>query len=369
MTMSGPEHFAKYPFLRESSAYIKEKGPSLDDILRGREYGRVRARGKERVMEALEKGEISPRPTSTGADILIEVLSYPVARIIVSAVNDSFLTKRYALAEAVRAHRLLEAEKTGLAMEIAGELGFDASVGDGDRIRLGFADYLHYSSAIRGSDWKLANQDFARGRVGLQRQRFVRLIQQAVQVKIEGELPFQLEKPVRDIFREDAREIKGALETHKKTFRPDDIGKLSVINLPPCMRKLLAMAQKGENIPHQGRFALTSFLHTLGMSADQIIKVFSLSPDFDPKKSRYQVEHITGVISSTEYSPPECSTMKTYSICFEPDDLCKRDWMTHPLKYYRAKSRRRAKGRQEITDETVKKEPVKDRKESGEKVQ
>jgi len=87
------------------------------------------------------------------------------------------------------------------------------------------------------------------------------------------------------------------------------------------MRKLLAMAQGGENVPHQGRFALTTFLHTLGMSADDIMKVFSVSPDFDPRKSRYQVEHITGVISGTEYTPPECRTMKTYGICF-PRTTC-----------------------------------------------
>jgi DNA primase large subunit len=120
------------------------------------------------------------------------------------------------------------------------------------------------------------------------------------------------------------------------------------------MRRLLSMAQMGENIPHQGRFALTSFLHTLGMSADDIIRLFSLSPDFDPKKSRYQVEHITGVISSTEYTPPECSTMKTYGICFDPDDLCKREWMTHPLKYYRTKmgKRRRTKDNSQQSDET-----------------
>jgi DNA primase large subunit len=78
------------------------------------------------------------------------------------------------------------------------------------------------------------------------------------------------------------------------------------------------------------------------MPANEIIKQFSLSPDFDPKKSRYQVEHITGVISSTSYTPPECNTMRTYRICFDPDDLCKQDWMTHPLKYYRAKTRRRS---------------------------
>ena len=107
------------------------------------------------------------------------------------------------------------------------------------------------------------------------------------------------------------------------------------------MRKLLEMIRAGENVPHSGRFALVAFLHTLGMDSEEILRTFSTSPDFDESKSRYQIQHISGEISGTEYTPPECSTMKSYGICFDPDDLCAREWMTHPLKYYRAKGKRR----------------------------
>jgi DNA primase large subunit len=106
---------------------------------------------------------------------------------------------------------------------------------------------------------------------------------------------------------------------------------------------LLAKTQAGENVPHQARFALTAFLHTLGLSANEIIKIFSQCPDFDERKSLYQIEHITGKISGKEYTPPECATMKSYGLCTEPDALCQLDWMTHPLKYYRAKLRAQKK--------------------------
>jgi DNA primase large subunit len=354
--MGGPEYFARYPFLRESSSYIRGKGPTLEKLLSGGEYARVRSRGRERVRDALENQEIKPGSTATRAECLIEILSYPLARIIVSAVNDTFLTRRYALAEAERAHILLQGETPGTVLDISKELGLDAAEDEpvrlmrnsqalqGIRFRVNFVDYLRYSSAMRGGTrgaWKLVNQELEKGHVHLPADKFLRIVQQAVQQKIESELPLELEKAIRDGFRDDVRELREKLENHKKKFRTDDVGKLSVVNLPPCMRRLLSMAQAGENIPHQGRFALTTFLHTLGMSADDIIKLFSLSPDFDVKKSRYQVEHITGVISSTEYTPPECSTMKTYGICFEPDSLCGREWMTHPLKYYRTKTGRR----------------------------
>ena len=114
------------------------------------------------------------------------------------------------------------------------------------------------------------------------------------------------------------------------------------------MRTMLAKVQSGENLPHSGRFALTSFLHSIGMSAEEILKLFGSSPDFDSDKSRYQIEHITGEISGTEYTPPECSTMKSYGICLDEDKLCKKEWMTHPLKYYRLKDRGTKKGKEKV---------------------
>jgi len=123
------------------------------------------------------------------------------------------------------------------------------------------------------------------------------------------------------------------------TFKAEDFGRIRVTKLPPCIRQLLAKVQAGENLPHSGRFALTAFLHALGMSPEEILHMFSTSPDFDESKTRYQIEHITGKISGTEYTPPECSTMKSYGICFGEDNLCKKEWMTHPLKYYRIKDR------------------------------
>jgi DNA primase large subunit len=95
------------------------------------------------------------------------------------------------------------------------------------------------------------------------------------------------------------------------------------------------------------------------MSADEIMNVFSASPDFDESKSRYQIDHITGEISGTVYSPPECSTMKSYGICFNEDGLCRKEWMTHPLKYYKVKDKSSKKGKKKKKEE--KDEPSQDR--------
>ena len=103
------------------------------------------------------------------------------------------------------------------------------------------------------------------------------------------------------------------------------------------MYNLLASIQNHENVPHSGRFAIVTFLHHIGLSNEEIYKVFGDVPDFAADVTRYQIEHITGTTSATEYSTPECATMKSYGLCPGGDLLCHQPWMRHPLTYYRRK--------------------------------
>jgi DNA primase large subunit len=92
-----------------------------------------------------------------------------------------------------------------------------------------------------------------------------------------------------------------------------------------------------------GRFALVAYLSSLKLSVNEILKLFSSAPDYEEDKTRYQVEHITGVSSSTSYKSPGCDKMRTYGLCAvdEVDDLCKK--IKHPLNYYHAKWRQEKK--------------------------
>jgi DNA primase large subunit len=192
---------------------------------------------------------------------------------------------------------------------------------------------------MRSKPWKLANQDLRKGYIALSKKRLARVIQRALQMKIQGELPQKVNDEILQTLKRYITDISKVVDEKKNTFQAQDFGKISVTKLPPCMRTMLAKVQSGENLPHSGRFALTSFLHSIGMSSEEVLKLFATSPDFDEEKTRYQIEHITGKISGTEYTPPECSTMRSYGICFDEDGLCKKEWMTHPLKYYRIKDR------------------------------
>jgi DNA primase large subunit len=337
-------HLAKYPFLRDAAEHVKDQGVTLEDLLGHQAFRSARARGKARVIDALEDGVVRFRPMGSPEEHLEEILSYPMARMLVSGVGDRFLIKRYALAEGVAMCERLEHEDLDALEEVAYQLGVRVTTDhdDADQIlvRMHFSDYLRFTSRMRSKEWKLVNIEVKGGDVTLGQVKFARVMQQALQDRIEEELPLPITDAILQALGDDLRELKDRTAIKRDQFKAEDFGKVSVENFPPCVKHLIGMAQAGENIPHSGRFALTAFLHHVGLSSDEILALYAASPDFDHSKTKYQVDHITGETSGTEYTPPECATMKSYGICFEPDSLCNhpKEYVKHPLSYYRIKN-------------------------------
>lgn len=350
---------ARYPFLKESAELLRQKGVTLDSLISSMAYERARTLGKERVLEAVEFAKVLERPIATETDAVNELLSYPVARMLVSCLGDEKFVRRYAIAEAKLANARLSREiervrerdakrgrapssgngGVGFVIRVADELGLEVQSID-DSLTVDFSDFLRFSSAIKSKSWKLVNQDVRNGRTVINENRLVRLVEQMTGDKIVSELPLPVNDTIIEALADDVEEIRQLLEQKRAEQPKRDFGRVSIVRFPPCMKKLLEMIRAGENVPHTGRFAIVAFLHTLGMDSETILSTFSTSADFDESKSRYQIQHITGEISGTEYTPPECSTMKSYGICFDPDSLCDKDWMGHPLKYYRLKGRK-----------------------------
>ncbi len=329
---------AKFPFLREAAAHIRAEKITLEELLTEAAYARARNLGKGRVIEALEKGPPTERVAIDAADQLAQLLAYPVARILVSANADHYLIRRFALREAMAAELRLETESDGLVLHLAAELGLDLRREDGG-FRLHFTDFLRYTNTMREPPWKLINQQLDEGYVHLRRAKVLRILRNGVERHIEEGLPIPVNDAIEAAFRRDLAEIHGLLEATKATFKADDIGKASITRFPPCMYNLLAQIQNHENVPHMGRFAIVSFLHHIGLGNEEIYRVFGDVPDFAADITKYQIDHITGTTSATEYTPPECSTMKSYGLCPGPDRLCLH--IKHPLSYYRIKGRER----------------------------
>jgi DNA primase large subunit len=331
---------ARYPFLRESAEFADKNSADLESLLTSESYAPARTRGRERVLQALERSEVSYVELMTDYDRLIEVMSYPYARMLVSQIGDRFLTKRYALSEAVRMNNLLSKEDRETVLMVSDELGVTSTVARDGTIHMNFPDYLRLSSRLSSIDWKLINSDIHHGVVYLPQDKFSRLMQNALQDKIESELPLMTPDEYKKYLTGDVTAVTMALADTKIKMSPTNGEGMKTEYLPPCLVHILEMSRNGLNLPHSARFAVVTFLRALGLGYDDIIKVFAESPDFDESKSEYQIKHIMGELSGGEgYSPPECKTMKTNGLCYNPDKLCEQEWMNHPLKYYRTKSK------------------------------
>ncbi len=326
-------HFANFPFVSGAINYVDALGFKLDELFYERAFEHVRERGAERVLSAIGEGIVKREfPDRIGAEK--ELLSYPVARILVSCINDSYLTRRYALAEAKSSSELIKKLPEAVFKELASDFNIEAQT-DGRRYVMHFADYIRYASAIHEHEWKLVNRKMNRGRVQLTKEEFSRILEEAVRKRIESGLPLEVPPQICEALAGYLKEIRDSLSARKSEFSIEEFKEIMPDCFPPCMVHALSNAQAGVNLPHSMRFALTSFLLNIGMNTDGIIEMFKVSPDFDEERTRYQVMHIHGA-TGTVYTSPSCATMITYGNCFGKEPLC--DRISHPLSYYRRKA-------------------------------
>jgi len=327
------DELAYYPFISEASAYVKDLDISLDNLLNSRAYRAARVRGIERVKEALE-GEIRKPSVSGEVQVLAELLSYPFARMLVACIDDQLFTRRYALAEAKAAYTLLKNENLAFLLELGEDFGISADFKD-TYFSMHFTDYIRFSKSLKDPAWKLTNRQFRAGKVKITREEFARLLEEAIRERIEQSFPIpEIPKEVSIFCAPYTAEIKDQFEVQKKKFGATDFGAVEPELFPPCISHALANVRGGVNLAHSMRFAMTSFLLSVGMSVDEILNLFNISPDFSAEKTLYQIEHIAGATGNT-YKPPACDTMRTYGNCIGKDRLCEK--INHPLGYYERK--------------------------------
>jgi len=329
---------AKYPFLADTRQYIKDNGPSVVELLHDLPYERARLIGIERLDNAFKNRDVGQRSLATDTDCIMEILSYPLARMVVVCIGDPYFKKRYALGEAHHVYTSLLDESTQFLLEIAEELNvtvrFDT---ENNKLSIFFKDYLR-NAPTRYKEWKMVNRGINAGYLTISNKDLSRILLEVLRERINQELLARnCDTAASKVFVEDIKRFQNMLALQKKKIEATPVGKVSIEKLPPCMKDILSAIQSGENVPHMGRFALVAFLSSLKLNMNDILKLFSTAPDYQEDKTRYQVEHITGVSSSTEYKCPGCDKMRTYGICpmEKMDDLCKK--VRHPLTYYSTK--------------------------------
>lgn len=314
-----------YPFTQEAADHVRQAGYSLDSLLGRTLFSNVRSRAAERVRGAVV-GEIPDSSPRTDAEILSELLSYPLARVIVSCLDDDLLIRRYALAEAKLAYKRMQHERE--LKSLAEDLGIHLQGSEPWKVH--FSEYIGSAHRMHSPRWKLVNRDLKDGFLTVTRDEATRLMEEASRDRVMKGLPLDVSDEICARLVDYIKPLKSDLEALRARQRVD-LGKVEEGAFPPCIRKMLTDIAKGTNLAHSARFALVSFLLQINMTPEQIIELFNTSPDFDAERTRYQVEHIAGA-SGTKYRPPSCATMATYGNCPGEDDLCKR--IRHPLSYY-----------------------------------
>ncbi|MDD1705582.1 MAG: DNA primase large subunit PriL, partial [Methanoregulaceae archaeon] len=288
----------------------------------------------ERIRVSLRIGERDRdevRIPSDSTDVKLSIAGYVLARIIISCTADRAMMDRLVRYEAQRAYSFLLDEEDQKKTYIASSVGLN--IGESS---LSVVQYVEIVAGLHEERWRLVNRDVGEGRVRVSPAEMNELLREQIRVILLRQLPLRVPEKVCSILESQVEEIRAA---YQKTIL-EQFGTVEEDCFPPCMHVLIKALTGGTNIPHSGRFALTAFLHNIGMDAAQIIELYCRAPDFDLSKTQYQVEHISGR-SGTEYTAPSCAAMRTYGLCVRSDSICEK--VNHPLNYYRAKKRREVK--------------------------
>ncbi|MBS7607468.1 MAG: DNA primase large subunit PriL [Thermoproteota archaeon] len=302
-------------------------------------------RAERRIVEALTSNppEVSYNPYAYNEDI--ELLSFPVAIVLVAALANDYIKRRYALAEARRAYSLFKLENEEKIAEIAGKFGWKIRVINRQIgfIRFSFAlhfiDYLKNAIAFHEKEWKLVNRMVHNGEVYLSKHDVARLLQEEVRRYIESKIDLSAEVKIPEEILKYVEKIRQICSEKIKETPLEPIPS-GVVNdaFPPCIRELYEAIKSGRHVSHIGRFTLTAFLLNIGMDAESVINLFRSLADFNERITRYQIEHIAGERGSrTKYTSPKCDTLRTHGLCVGSDELCRR--VKHPLTYYLRRTR------------------------------
>ena len=327
---------AKYPFLKAATKYMKIPDLKIEDLT-NHGLDEILNRAEERVEEAILYARVSRKLKRED----IEISSYPVAIILATATGNSFIKKRYALAEAKQAYEDLKVEPRTKILKFAKNFRWRLML-NGDfeipfEFMLSFTDYLRNTTHLRGKKWKLVNRLLSGGNVYLTRNEIARLLSEAIRKHIEKRLEITETPRFPPKITEIAEKIKKlSVEKIGKTEMEGFPRTIMQTAFPPCIKTLYQKISAGHHLSHIGRFTLTSFLINIRMPTENVIELFKSFSDYAERMTRYQVEHIAGERGSrTHYIPPKCETLKTHGVCSNPDELCQRTY--HPLVYYRRK--------------------------------
>ena len=334
MLQLGTEDYAKYPFLEEAREWLRRLGITLEEI---DEYTEALSSAKERLIKAYKHGHIDDELGDSDK----ELLSFHIALLLVKLLGVEQLALKFSLAEARRVEHFLEREgKKDLVAyifkvvsKVEAEEVWQTVGGVEYDYRIPVIDYLKRAVHLHSPEWKLVNRVVEGGFVYLTTRDLSRLIREEIRLMIYNRiksLPQPKLTPALEEAIEDLRKvIKAVTPTTQIIVEPT--------KYPPCVQHALDLLQRGQNIPHFGRFLMTTYLLNIGKSVDEVVSLFAKAPDFNERLTRYQVEHIAGLRGGgTKYRPPSCRTIQAHTLCFKIESC---DNIKNPIQFGRSRAK------------------------------
>ena len=314
----------KFPFTKTSRSLIKQLNASFDSISE-----QTKKTAVARISAAFKRKTYSAEKLEGHSDLLEnDLLSYPLAKVYLSVIDDSRLHANFAKSVSDSAFNFMEQERGGkLKLRLAKELGIKVDMPFEGTFSVSVPDYL--ASHTRMDSLKLVNQSVENGFVELNKERFSRFLAGRIFTDVIKSLPVPLDGVPRQV-KEEALGLSDEVKHKRRVAFEKITGAIRPELFPPCMEKLYADLLEGKNLNHFARFDLTTFLNAVNLPESEIVKAFSNAPNFDESITRYQVRKlIKGGAQGKGYSSASCSKIKTHALCVADCDV------RHPTQFYR----------------------------------
>jgi DNA primase large subunit len=330
--------------MKEAAEHVREVGLDINE-LESDFFIPFLDRAEKRIRNALldVSAYAKTQPRDEPRENEIEIFSFPIAVMLVAATEDSLIKSRYSLAEAKRASELLKAEEKEKLLEVANNFNWNIRLVNDINLphyvfAVRFPVFLKNATSFHDKNWKLVNHLLVNGEVYLTEREVSRLLEEEVRNYIEGKLDTKIKSLPPNIMAR-VTQLRQLAAEKREQIQFEEMPKRVVMEaFPSCIKGVYDRVAAGRPASHIGRFALTSFLLSVGMSVDDVFKFFRSVSDFNERMTRYQVEHIAGTRGSgTKYTPPNCATLRTHGICVSPEPEC--GGAVNPLVCYKRKLR------------------------------
>ena len=351
---------ARYPFMPQGREHMRQvlerNSVTIEDLIEAPWLEEVRTRGRLRLLDSVmhkDGGESSAEvDLSTEVGRMTEVLSFLHAMLVVCASFNERLLARWVEGEASRADALFGEDLENfelIASSYISDIRTEPRQGREELVYwIPMVDFIELCPRISGAYWHLPNRPVEDGWVRMDpavsessRQRTARLLKERVRENLTDaciERMNRMSEEFAALFSEPVERITSLLSEQVQAEMPMSAAVRE--DWPPCFESAVSELNQGVNVNHVGRVFLAAFSKSIGLSPEQTCSFFANAPDYSAETTGYQVNQIY----ERDYTPHGCAALKTSARCpVQPGDdrLCDQEWLTHPLKYIRAKQRSR----------------------------